>query len=178
MWLDLDGTPGSHSNLWGFGDFPSYKSGDAYNTFLMAFSGASYNSNYLAYCYFTWSVAQNGLYLVRSFGQAGGSITFQPLINPTLSNYSSGYIGIGSSGYATYPEPVNGGLIIDRCTVMEPALKALRGYLPGLWYGYPARAFGHGDIIAATGTYAGKQLMQLNIANTTSVMVELTDWWT
>ena len=179
-WTDGAGGLGSTSQVNGFGDFISYKVGDAYNSFLACGAGTAAGTAYwIGFTGSPPSTTYNGLVLTRNFSQAGGSVIAAPLWNEMLSSSTFGqnaWITVGPT-YAIFPEPINGGLLIDRAVLFETVSKGLRGYLPGLWASYPSRPFSHGDSFNGTGTYAGKQFMQWNVNGPTSVLMELTDWW-
>lgn len=113
-----------------FGDFPSLKAGDAYN-FLLCAETSSTPSQYVANSSMINAEGSNGLFIVRSYAQAGGSVP-ATLRKPGLPSSS------GSFSNPPGPNPINGGIEIVPTLVYEGQGSSAprRGVLPGL-YGIP-----------------------------------------
>lgn len=113
-----------------FGDFPSLKAGDAYN-FLLCAETSSTPSQYVGNSSMINAEGSNGLFIVRSYAQAGGSVP-ATLRKPGLPSSS------GSSSNPPGPNPINGGIEIVPTLVYEGQGSSAprRGVLPGL-YGIP-----------------------------------------
>ena len=113
-----------------FGDFPSLKAGDAYN-FLVCGETSNSPAQYVGNSTMTGQDGSNGLFIVRSYTQAGGSVP-ATLRKPGLLSSS----GAGSA--APGPNPINGGIEIIPTLVYEGqgTTAPRRGVLPGL-YGIP-----------------------------------------
>ena len=113
-----------------FGDFPSLKAGDAYN-FLLCAETSSTPSQYVGNSSMINAEGSNGLFIVRSYAQAGGSVP-ATLRKPGLPSSS------GSFSNPPGPNPINGGIEIVPTLVYEGQGSSAprRGVLPGL-YGIP-----------------------------------------
>lgn len=175
---------GAGANLFVFGDFTSYKSGDAYNT---AIIGAStYNAtssdglNYASIKY----ASQVGKHCARSYTQAGGSIA---IVKATASPYWSFGSAEGYSGNPTdtqpYPNSANGTLDLYPTYVGETANDVLRGLFPGMWFTSHAYTnFNHKDTFSGSGDLAGKDFVILRAGYQGGgvggcIVLEVSDTW-
>ena len=116
-----------------FGDFASFKAGDAYNTVL----GGSYDTNYnwnepanaqvLDYVYPVGSgVGNTGLWVPRSYTQLGARVNVQWVAAPGGSG-----AGLGATGLP-YPNPSDSGIYVMPLMIQEASGPSLRGRLPGM----------------------------------------------
>lgn len=141
--------------LLGFGDFPSLKSGDVYNTFLAAMPDAA------------TFYSLGGMYLTTGFwvqrlhtaaaGAKAGSVAM-----PFYGGHAAGW-----GGYGPFPAPVGGGLLLTEGMLWADDLASygFRGMLPGRWQTPQAVAAGviaHGDIVTGSGATAGRKLFALH----------------
>jgi hypothetical protein len=120
--------------FYGFGHFSTYKTGDAYNTFIFGGStfATSQTDQYVAGLGMTRSstspVGNNTGWLARSFSQAGGPVQF--------NMYSTGFAltpGNQSSSLVDYPNPTDAGLYYTHTSIYEANGAAnLRGRVPGM----------------------------------------------
>jgi hypothetical protein len=116
-----------------FGDFPSFKAGDAYGAVLAGYMGLVYNwsdpSGYEA-CDYVYAVGQgvgdSGIWLARGYSQLGGRIN----ANWVCGVAGSG-IGIGATGLQ-YPNPSDNGIYVMPLLIQEQTGPSLRGRVPGL----------------------------------------------
>ena len=120
-----------------FGAFPSLKSGDTYNDFILADPNDAYyhfpsvgvsGSSYCAY------VSRNDL------GTVGSKVA---LIAP-LSPCAESYMGVGNPTYFPYPNRVNNSVDLYQYVLFSEGY--VRGVLPGVWgsaHGLTAIGFGN-----------------------------------
>ena len=173
------------TNFYGFGWFPSYKAGDAYNTFITG--ATTFNTNQatggggLILCS-TW-VATNslpaaavGIYLARSYSQTGGSILCALL--PGIG--TSGTFGAGSSGTA-YPEAITSGVVVAPTFIAEViAGTPLRGRLPGFFPPQHNNSFSNYDELSGISGLSGLTLVvqtQNNQGNPSQVSIDRIGPW-
>lgn len=112
----------------GFGDFDSYLSGDAGNSFLIAATDNSTTSTTASTSRQTlpvYGATPVGHYMAQDSTGTGGSKQFAKRVMSFLGQSASGTTG------APYPDTITGGIYIDKMMVYE--LTSARGELPGLW---------------------------------------------
>lgn len=119
---------GADANL-GFGDFVSYLTGEASNSFIIAATDTSTTSTFATSTRQVlpqYGTAPAGHYMEQDYTGAGGSKTFgvRPM-NFFAQSFS------GATG-APYPDSVTGGIYIDKLLLLESNL-SIRGELPGIW---------------------------------------------
>ena len=143
--------------LLGWGDFPSLKPGDTYNTFLCA--GISPD---ISHC----------LDLL-GFGASGAQMWIQRLHTGAANARTAGKHSVGSDGHVAgagpwgpMPAPAGGGLYLVPSWLSCDAIATygLRGALPALWQSPQTIAPGvlaHGDIVPGVGATAGRRLFAL-----------------
>jgi hypothetical protein len=170
------GTWTSGGRFIAFGDFKSYKSGDAYNTFIMADAAASATSNLTCSGVIgTITTSITGHYLVRSYTQIGASIA--------ANKYSDSVRGVATtsdaigSGGITYPSPIEGGLIMAPIWVGEQSAAGARGQLPGIWNPCHARPLGHGDTFSGVAGLSGRSFEAIHVTGSSQVLIETSDTW-
>jgi hypothetical protein len=117
-----------------FGDFPSFKAGDAYGALIAGYYDLTYNwgdpaSNEVADCVYSvgTAVGNTGIFLARGYSQLGGRINAQWVSAPA----ASGGIGLGATGIP-YPNPADNGIYVMPLMIQEQTGPSLRGRLPGL----------------------------------------------
>lgn len=117
-----------------FGDFPSFKAGDAYGTLLAGYYDLIYNwgdpaSNEVSdYVYSVGTaVGTTGIWLARGYSQLGGRINAQWVSAPA----ANGGTGLGWTGIP-YPNPADNGIYVMPLMIQEQTGPSLRGRLPGL----------------------------------------------
>lgn len=119
-----------------FGDFPSLKSGDAYNFVVVGdiydMSGSTSPGTYNA---LHFGQSSSGAYIVCSYTQIGGAVPAS-LYKPGFvsGNFSGAQVG---GSFPVGPNPINGGVEICPTMLLEGNLNGnRRGEIPGL-YGIP-----------------------------------------
>lgn len=164
------------TNLYGFGWFPSYKAGDAYNTFIAG--SPTFNLatplyaglNYLSAFTTTNGApsATDGIYLARSFSQTGGSISV-PIL-PGFGNPSTPGYGIGASYGVAYPDLVASGVIVAPVFISESITGTpIRGRLPGFYSPFHNVAFSNYDDLSGISGLAGLTLTVLTLSTSNNV---------
>jgi hypothetical protein len=151
-----------------FGDFLSSKSGDSFNTALIApaFNGADTNH----YAFSNISTAITNHYVARSHTQIGGSVNVGKHSGDVASS------GIGASGFP-YPAPIDNALHLSPITIHEPSI-CNRGYLAGVWNPLHNKPFSTGDIIIGSGDFSGKKFIAFTLrTNVAQVLVEVSNTW-
>lgn len=116
-----------------FGDFASFKAGDAYNCVLGGNFDPGYNWNgpengqVLDYVYPVGSgVGNTGMWVPRAYTQLGARTNVQWVAAPGSSG-----AGIGSTGLP-YPNPADSGIYVMPLMIQEQTGPSLRGRLPGM----------------------------------------------
>lgn len=149
----------------GFGVFPSYKSGDAFNCFIngQVATGASLSrlGTITHICNGTDTfTATTGIFVSRAYTQIGTAITASKIVPGSVSSAAlSG--AMGTYGGA-YPDPITGGFRLARCLICEAdggGKTIERGYMPGFWgvmHNLPANYF---DTFGGSGALAGKSFI-------------------
>lgn len=166
-----------------FGDFTSYKAGDAYNTIIMGNQSQFGDTNAAAVANIGTSTSPaNGVSagnsFVRSYTQIGTRASGQKVaFNPATHN--SGYFDAGIGNLFTYPSPVDGGLYMTQPLLAEA--NKIRGLMDGVYFlWHVGTNFAQGDTFAGAGALAGKEFFiqkvwGLNGAAT--VALEVSDTW-
>jgi hypothetical protein len=164
----------SPSYSWGFsfGDFFSYKAGDAYNCQIQGRTAENSNSGGLE-CLSTIygqtnalvALAARACFVARSWTGTAGSIPFSKhsaMISTALANYEGASGGSGNN-QPIGPQP-NGP---DGALLMAPLWIGhngnVRGYMKGLWCPLAPQPCGHTDTFSGTGNMAGKTFQALNV---------------
>lgn len=163
-----------------FGDFTSYKSGDAYNTAIIGAEATGASVGRLGSCLGQSSTAgvSIGHYIARQYYQSGNSLAFG--LYPAMSYYGPGTIG---SAGGNYPDPISGALHLSPLYVIESGpgnFGYVRGVMPGMWmpcHNLPAQ---HGDQISGSGESTGKTFLLANVSSAGALgraAFEISDTW-
>lgn len=142
--------------LLGWGDFPSFKSGDTYNTFLCAGIASDIG---------------HGLAML-GFPAGSGQMWIQRLHTGAANARSAGKYSVveghvaGAGPWGPMPAPAGGGLYLvpSWLSCDDIGTYGLRGPLPALWQSPQTIAPGvlaHGDIVPGAGATAGRRLFAL-----------------
>lgn len=159
-----------------FGDFLSYKAGDAYGTCIIGGSATGANSSQLAAMGGNISSATPGNFIARSYTQIGASVQ--------ASKHSDGVKGsinvAGGAGGMPYPTLPDGALWFAPLWLSEASAGCLRGELPGLFCPLHNRPLSNGDKFTGSGAYAGKsfEAVHVNAAGAAGqLFFETSDTW-
>ena len=153
-----------------FGDIISNKSGDAFNTALIAQTSASYGST--DFQSVTPSLSNlSGHYLARAHTQIGSSIPAGKTTNTALSN--GGISQMGSSGVA-YPSIFDGALHLAPVSMTEYNV-GFRGTVPNLWCPLHSKPFNHLDVIDGSGQFLGKKFLAINMYSANQCLIDISN---
>jgi hypothetical protein len=163
-----------------FGEFTSYRAGDAYNTIIAAgvVTGTSAGrvgeiTNVSTF------VAATGHYIARNYAQVAGAITCTKSLALGVNMGSGTVLGNGSTNIPAYPDPVTGGLLVSPLIVVESGPN-IRGVLPGLWGPLHNSPANHFDTFSGSGGTAGKTFRLMNISSGASLgrcAIETSNTW-
>lgn len=178
--LTVDGSP---EPVLFFGDFTSRKSGDAFNTMIIASTSATtYSGNYFSSMQAQLSDSTAGHYIARAFTQTGAAIVSGKIHERSFTNAYN--IGSAAGAQATvYPDPVAGGIILTPAYITEGASgnSVVRGVLPGVWGPCHSTLVGNqGDTFTGSGDLSGKTFILLDCAAAstyTRVAFETSNTW-
>lgn len=158
---------------WSFGDFESYKSGDTFNTVIVAATAANQSGQGLLLMVSSVANAAAGHYMARSHTQIGGAVAAGKF---TDAARSYGTLAMGNAG-APYPAPIEGGVLLAPCWLSESSIGA-RGRLPGLWVPLHQRPLAHADIFSGAGSLAGRTFETVMLySNGGQVFLETSNTW-
>lgn len=172
--------PDDYAGYMSFGDFLSYKSGDAYNTVLRsaceALSGAPYNGLTLEQN--VTGDGSNTMHMARNYLQTGGSVRVTLLSVPENGANVMGY------GSLPYPNKPDNGLVMAPLRICNPDYTGsvnyyLAGVLPGLWNICHQTPVAHKDTwngMAGT-PLAGKTFTGWRTIGSGMYCVETSDTW-
>jgi len=158
------------SNI-GFGDFQSYRGGDAFNTILMAATGAWSSSSSLQNLSVRFTSLIAGHYIARTHAQTGTAVQCS---KGTDAFKGDGQTAMGATGQI-YPAPADGGLYVSPVWISENS--TVRGVLPGIYSPLHARPIDTGDIWVPTGDLVGKTFEAINAPNASQMFFEISDTW-
>jgi hypothetical protein len=151
---DASATLGRHLN--GFGGFPSFTSGDAFNWFLAAQGAFNVTSSTVANggaCVeappaITGSSA--GLWIARAFSQTGGAIASMRIQPMRHNSGGNGVAGGTAGGFLAYPNGPDGALWCSPALFTDSQSgNSYRGVLPGL-YSHPHTTLPLGEYDTST----------------------------
>jgi hypothetical protein len=176
----------------GFGDFYTYKSGDAYNCAIIGRStenSASFVDTFgLLNNGGGGSSVISGNYVARHWTQSGSAVqvgkcgtTFAGALltsnmtgeqNTTPANY----------GLLTYPNGPDSSLVLSPIWLAHNS--AVRGYLKGVWAPCHSLPLNHGDTFSGSGSMTGKSFVAISMRGFTGgsgtsgqIMLETSDTW-
>lgn len=157
-----------------FGDFVSYKSGDAFNTLIIGSTAADSTTNNVSTLSAT-AAAQTGMYVARSYTQSGGSLNCGKHAANNFMNAAT----VMCAASSTYPDAISNGLLLSRLWVSEGNALARRGYIPGVWTHCHTLASGpaHGDTWTGSGDFAGKTFEMVRFAAASGACIETSNTW-
>lgn len=170
-----------------FGDQPSYKQGDVWNT--VCAGGNSAAGAFEPWLFFGPSNSQApcqatpGVYIARSYSQLPGSVVTGKTADNRFANFNGGS-GIyqpmgGASGTLSYPCPIDGNMWISPVTITENSSGNIfpRLTLAGIMAPLHNRPLTTYTIFTGAGASAGKTYMQINLAGSGSLLAEISNTW-
>jgi hypothetical protein len=163
VWVNT-GTTGFEGDgfVYGFGDFNSFKSGDAYSCFITGSAtniatGTAAQPSTLGYCDLTGTVLREQ-WVARSFTALGGSLQ----TTRRAESYNAAIAYSGSTASVAYPNGADNSLLLSRTVVSEALGPVNRGVLPGLYFlphALGTGTFSHRNKIDGQGPLVGRKLM-------------------
>jgi hypothetical protein len=167
----LDNTNMSTSiSLYCFGAFNSYMVSDAYNNFIGA-GTSGYSTNQMTSLATSINSINTNNYCPRSYTQIGSSIA----VGKHGDAVKSMNVSTMGAGGSTYPNPVDGSMIISPVYLHE--INAVRGVFPGLWFPCHVKPLITNDIIIGTGPLSGKTLEAFSIYSNGQCFIETSNTW-
>jgi hypothetical protein len=171
--------------MW-FGDFVSERSGDEFNTILVAGRGSGLDQNNLfSGMQANATVGTQQAYIPRPVNQIGSSLQVVRYVDAAFTNAGVGSFEgstMGSVGNIPFPAPANGGLYLVPVFIIESSstyLSPPRGIAPGLWCPAHAKPLNDLDEYDGTGAFAGRRFKAFNANQNSSgqVFLEISDTW-
>lgn len=163
-----------------FGDFLSYKAGDAYSTILtgctQAGSPASPPSG-LFQSYQSMANSSNfssSVVVARDYTGVPGA-RYIGLLGSGFSNNA-----LGNSAYLSYPHLIDSGYYLSPVLLTQSSPALVRGRMPGMFEGWHGRTFNHGDLIDNVQGLPGRTLMHVygqNGSNAGCILLDITGPW-
>lgn len=158
-----------------FGDFPSFKAGDAFNTYIITENGASQNAAYAPVHYSMSANFQTGhtsySSVVRPNTQIGTAIEPSRWVD-IPGGSSPNYLGTGN---IPYPAPIDGGINISK-VYLGDTNAGRRGVIPGFWSWQHNSFLNCYDTFNGAGALAGRTFIVL-YQNVGHYIIETSDTW-
>lgn len=154
-----------------FGDFTTYRSGDAYNAVLHFNASAVQYNTFAALTGFT--VTQTDRCIARPYTQTVGAVRSGGVWDQPNSGWHAGVLGY------TYPDSVTGGIRLTRYQILENG-SVIRGHMPGLWVPQHALPGNPDDTFNGSGALAGRSFIMVDCSNSGTrgrVCIETSDTW-
>lgn len=156
LYMSCDVNNGGQHNQWGFGDFVSYKSGDAYNAFICGKTSSvtSAAGNQLGILTSGFDATVAGWYVPRPYSQAGSSQVVG--CKGDLARASQPFNGYGAtpnSDVQAWPSTIDGSVHLARLMLQEPS--GIRGHFRGMWQCCHIWTTMNGAGVAYYDTFAG-----------------------
>lgn len=163
-------------SFFGFGDYPSEKSGDAYRAFISCHTTSSYLSTngscQIGLGSFSTTTGA-AMYGPRSYTQVGSAIQLVTATGPEGA--------VSGSGNYAYPAPTNNGLIVSVIPVKESALYIYRSLaLPGVYATPQAKPLSHLDKATGFSALPGRTLQALAVgisSGESRLFIDITGPW-
>lgn len=158
-----------------FGDFRSFKNGDAYNCSIVGSTLAdSTTNNFKAIATTNSYGSATGHYVTRSYTQAGASIAMaKGTMACGISTSGSAFSTLSALG-GTFPDPISGGVNLFKISVVENSLSKWRGDYPGLWD--TSQSLTHADTFSGSGALGGRTFAVWAMSGA-KVVFETSDTW-
>ena len=164
-----------------FGEFISYKPGDAYSTIIIGAiaTGQSQSVFGVTVSPTTWFAAPNGHFIARAYTQSGTSRT----VTKMVPGDPHGATLMGGASHPVYPDVVSGGIPLGPVEILEPDgsnIPIQRGRLPGLWVPFVALPGSQLDTFTCSGELSGKTMTLMTVGNTSTLgraAFETSDTW-
>jgi hypothetical protein len=170
---------GNYLCFW-FGDFYSFRTGDAWKAGLSARNAENSVSlsNDLACAIVGSGSFQSHGMIFRNAAAVAGAVVYSGMGDTALI----GNIGATSApqGVLSYPHSPDGGFYLAPFYLCEQTVVSVRGHHRGMWHGvHPSSVFTDGDLINGTGPYAGRTFLIVKSVAPSPVgyvVIETTAW--
>lgn len=157
LFVNVDaGTPGAWVGHM-FGDFFSYRAGDAYNS--MVIGAVVQSTSISTACRLPDVGVATGHYCARGYAQTGGSVNFLTATDNYAYTDIYGRSFGNSNSNPAYPNPVNNEFVLSQALVSETVV---RGRFRGLWGSIfqsallKSNSVARGDTVPGAGLLAGR----------------------
>lgn len=165
----------------GFGDFYSTLSGDAYRCMINGrasenvATATTENLDKVQYGGNTFT-ASTGFYVSRAYTGAGGALA---MVKQGDNQLFAGTSEAGMSGSLPFPNSTDGGYYITRVPISEPSGRTRRGWLRGFWhFGHAVGSVVDTDTITGSGDLAGRSFLIIKSGGNSSVyVIETSNTW-
>ncbi len=168
------------SMLYCFGDFTSYKPGDAYNCIVSGEildangGGTSHGTRPLGSDQSSVSVGFLGIQCARGYSQFAGAVT--------LGVFGAGGQRSGSSGQFVFPSPIDSGYLISPKTILTEAVPggfAARGVMPGFVHILGVRPIRYREVVDGIVDLSNRKILGLQpyAAGSARVAIDLSGPW-
>lgn len=173
--------PNNMAGYMAFGEFNSYKPGDAFNTIIMSAAATGTSGTFGSNARSGGFSGSVGHYVARNHLQFGISLNVGKvaILDPTTYTTTFGV----SANLPPFPDSVTGGLNVSPIVITESghaSAALVRGVMPGLWAPLHQNAMNHYDIVTGAGDLATKTLQMVFTASATTLsklLVEISDTW-
>jgi hypothetical protein len=173
-----DGTPWLGMS---FGYFISVKAGDEYNTYIAGTSvfntGSSLVNGFHGMAWLANAVAHGGLYICRSFTQAGTAVSssLSGSANAASMTGAAPVLSGSSQTFITAPNPSDNGYYIQPLFLQDGTVGQLRGRVPGWYSSLQGVTLSNYDTITNVVGLSGKTLTALSVTYSTGLGMGLVD---
>lgn len=166
----------AYKNIYFFGDYTSFVTGDAYNTLLVCNTTSSAFGGNFAGVIGTYATANiGGKFAARQISQAAGSYAADFMVDVRGSGST---IGAGSGN--GYPDAATGDMLLGSILIVEKSTNSAHGVLPGAWAPLHNLPGSPGDTFSGNGQLNGKTFILWDAANTSTrcrVAIETSNTW-
>lgn len=172
-----NGDTGGYASVFAFGDCYSYKPSDLYRAVLIGrttenTSSATSGTDAFAVLTAGIGVTTSAHSIMRSYTGVGSPAA----LGKHANYFEANQVIIGGVGGVTYPNPVDGGLLLAQVCVHEVDLA--RGELPGIWAPLHNNALAKGDTLNGVGGLGSKTFEVISIYLLGQCLIETSDTWT
>ena len=162
-----------------FGDFLSYKAGDAYSTVLTGciLAGATSSTTHGLF-----NAAQSVMSTTTFYSSVAVPRDYTGVPGARyVSLLGAGFGSVfGSTTYISYPHLIDSGYYLSPVLVTQGPPALVRGRMAGMYEGWHGRTFNHGDIIDNVQGLPGRTLMHLygqNGSTNGCILLDITGPW-
>lgn len=170
-----------------FGDFPSERSGDEFNTIIAGGRATTLDQNNV-FAGMSINAAGAGepqAFLPRPFNQVGSAIIAVKYADVGFTRAGTSWGNtMGLAGISPFPAPINAGVYLTPVYILESSGNTytgapIRGVAPGLWAPCHQKPFLDLETFVGTGALAGKTFIALDANQNSSgqAILEISDTW-